>query len=701
MKRVLFNPFVVSLVCCLLFWGMMLLPEYTITTSQGAPTIALNCRLSPTDFKTCLQFSDKYPYVDPGATTWQDIPADYFLSDPGNQFNGEFPRWNPYIGSGYPIKYDGMHVRSSWIESIQRWDKSDSGRDLAVFLRFLMFISGTVLSLYFLGLRGQFLYWGGAIAAVARYLCFYVDITFLDLDLAAPWLFALTFAIKNNIQRRYVYLVAIFLGLHLGTQGFVQSHVSFALVTLLVGSYGLRFVENKRLHISAYATMILTWSVLALPRFVSFIPILNSLFSNRNANTNVVCHGAMGFGWDRFLTDLIRYGSLADLSYIGPIGAFSLIVLMCFRSTMVRYLAGLLLIFLAWHILGLPSAVCQVPILSHVFFGRHHTAFLDALVAITVVISFAELCRQNIFQIQTKRTAYWLVILISILPFFHREFFNAKTYRESVRVPFAEYPSQIPESSPLPPVQVLSQTQDRRHFSPDRVFFPNWSAVFRIMDTRALYALYPIKFYQFATGLYDGWYGELRINGKIHADRFIGPRDFNDGFHPDLQRFLILSRVSLFSFYSGHSYFPASGPYSQCRQLGQDHLFETFLCDQIGGVGYFPKEIQIYDNEEKIFDVLRQKELNDLIDFAAIKSNQPLTAAKGQVLEISRQGHYLRYKLTVHQGGVFIVADNVFPGWKAKVNGTSTEILEANISSKAIKVPPGEVVIEIKFEGEI
>ncbi|GIL18203.1 MAG: hypothetical protein BroJett040_19540 [Oligoflexia bacterium] len=655
----------------------MLLPQYTITTAQWAATIAFDCRLSPTDYKTCLHFYDKYPFVDPGAATWQDIPSDYFLSDLNNQFQGEFPRWNPYIGSGYPIKYDGMHVQYSWVENIQRLDKSDSGRDLAVFLRFLMFISGIVLSLYFLNVGGSFLYWGGATAAVARYLCYYVDITFLDLDLAAPWLFALTFAVKNNIQRRYVYLVAIGLGLHLGTQGFVQSHVSFSVVTLLVGGYGLAFVNNKRLYIKAYAAMIITWSVLALPRLISFIPILDSLFSNRSANTEVLCHGAMGFGWNRFLTDLLRYGSLGDLSYIGPIGAFLLIAFMCFRSEVVRYLAGLLLIFLAWHILGFPSAVCQVPILSHVFFGRHHTAFLDALVVITVVISFSELYRQNLFQIQKKRLVYWLVVLVSILPFFHREFFNAKTYRESVRVPFAEYPSQIPESSPLSFVQVLSQTQDRRHFSPDRVFFPNWSAVFRIMDTRVLYALYPMKFYQLATGLYDGWYGELRINGKTQADRFIGPNDFRDGFHPDLQRLLILSRVSLFSFNSDKSYFPVSGPYSKCRQLGKDQLFETFLCDQISGVGYFPKEIQIYDSDEKIFNVLRQKELNDLIDFAAIKSNEPLKEAKGQVIEVLRQGHYLRYKLTVHQGGVFIIADNIFPGWKAKVNGAPAQILEA------------------------
>lgn len=46
---------------------------------------------------------------------------------------------------------------------------------------------------------------------------------------------------------------------------------------------------------------------------------------------------------------------------------------------------------------------------------------------------------------------------------------------------------------------------------------------------------------------------------------------------------------------------------------------------------------------------------------------------------------------------ILVIADTLYPGWQAKVNGVRTKILNANISQRAVIVPEGENLIEMEY----
>ena len=45
-----------------------------------------------------------------------------------------------------------------------------------------------------------------------------------------------------------------------------------------------------------------------------------------------------------------------------------------------------------------------------------------------------------------------------------------------------------------------------------------------------------------------------------------------------------------------------------------------------------------------------------------------------------------------------VISDSFYPGWKAKIDGQDTEILAANINSRAITSPKGNHTIEMTFQ---
>lgn len=696
-------PLLISFVSTLLIWGGALSPNLTLTSAQLAPSVSFKCRINPKTFK-CFSPYQGYSGADSGATTWQDITADYFFSNKTNWPNGEFPRWNPYIGTGYPIEYDGMHTHWSWFENITRAFPSDNGRDTLTLTRIFLFVLGVVVCLHFLGATPGFLFLGGILAALARYLCIYLDITFFDIDLMAPWALAVIIGIQSKQSKYVIYLISLLLGLHVGTQGFLQSHVAFVISLVVLYILGFLFRSNLRIIFISAILFFIPYTILALPRLLSFIPVLSSFVSSRNSQ---VCLATSGIGLTELWRGALSFKRLNWWGYVAPLGTFLLILSGILKKEN-RFILSIFFFFSIWFIFGLPSFICQFPLISGVRYIRHIQSFVDSLVVICTVLGLQYIWKNT--RINQKKwikiTTRFILIIIGIVPLLHNEFFNDMISRGRAQRALPAFAATIPESSPLAAVQNLSQNQDRRHFSPDRVLFPNWSGVFKIMDIRLLYALFPKSFYTLHANLFNDWEHDSSMG--LVPDRFIGPANIENGFAEGLQKILLLDRVSLFSFHSGKSYFPKSGPYSKCNHLGKDEVFESYICPEISGVGYFPSQIRIVQDDNEAIEKIKNTTLADLKNTAWIEIpkniknnrldlNQSL-AASGNIVSHFRSGHLLEYRLLIRSSGYFVIADTYFPGWKAYVNGKNIPILKANIASKAVILPAGNIDLKLIFE---
>ena len=110
----------------------------------------------------------------------------------------------------------------------------------------------------------------------------------------------------------------------------------------------------------------------------------------------------------------------------------------------------------------------------------------------------------------------------------------------------APLPSTIDASTPLGQVQKRSQDEDRRHYSPARFLYPNWSAALGILDVRSLNALYPLGYYLLNAGLSSYW--ESDPQHGIKPDRFTETAAPALAVSVEFQRVLAVNRVSLFTF---------------------------------------------------------------------------------------------------------------------------------------------------------
>ena len=59
---------------------------------------------------------------------------------------------------------------------------------------------------------------------------------------------------------------------------------------------------------------------------------------------------------------------------------------------------------------------------------------------------------------------------------------------------------------------------------------------------------------------------------------------------------------------------------------------------------------------------------------------------------------YVALDVSSDKSGILVLSDTYYPGWKAKVDGKETEIIRANINSRAVVVPAGDHKVEFSYE---
>ena len=741
-----------ALVTTLLLWGRFLLPSITINPEAQLVGIHPRCRVG-TERLTCqARFSGRL-FEDPLSPAAVNCPADYFFRHALDR-GEDRPLWNPYVGSGYPIALDGHNARLS----IPQWWLShfpgDQTRDILVFVRFFLWTFAIVWAVALHG-GGVLLLWLVALAAtMAPYGAKYVDIAFLDVDLLSPWfLLILLGLVRGTLSLRWALALAAGLGLLVGSLAFQQAQI---VLVIAMGVLTLLAAPATRGRSLMLAAALAVGVSLVLP---SWLPLLHNLDEFVSSRT-VQCISRNGAGGSELLVSTTLAG-LALLPFVPrrlwyfPVALALLLVWMAaglpqitcnlplvsslrfsrhlqphiqmlfvFTTAIAIYELGQrlprsrwpLLVYSLVYILSL-GVLCARPFIPDAIDEpKIRATFFCVLAGAVLGVLALVLTRQQRPRAQVAgRTVFVLGLALLVFPpyaFGTSNFFGLSNFFPMITgqmdsVQIAPLPSTIDASTPLGQVQKRSQDEDRRHYSPDRFLYPNWSAALGVLDVRSLNAFFPVGYYLLNGGLFPYW--ESDPAHGIKPDRFTQTATPALAMSVEFQRVLAVNRVSLFTFAIGRARFalpPSPYEASQCQLLGKDQAqgSESYVCPQIGGVGFFPEVVTFThsDSGRQAVDTLRHMSPSDLARTALLGPEiDPAAPAAGpgagRVVRVQRTANDLIYTLDVDRAGLFVVADTYFRGWSATVNGNPASISRANMAFKAVLVPKGRVELKLHF----
>lgn len=672
------------------------------------------------------------------------MAADYFFEAEERSGRGR-PGWNPYIGSGQPIVFDGINPATSPTRWLSRRMPGDSGRDVLVFVRMFFWTWGTTLAAALGGVSGGTLLVVAVAATVAPYPASLVDIIFLDVDLLAPWVLVLALAMVRSFPLWAALALATLFGVLVGALGFLQAQFVMASVAGLYALLAARATHGR----TVLAGLAMALGLIALlPAHWPLISNLPHLASMRD----VQCMADFGPGVSRVLTEFLHpvLGHGRNFDFISPVGA--LLILATYRSWRFQFPLVALAVMLYFAIQGFPHWICEMPGISGIRWWRHlrphiHVAFLFGVAAALEVTANSPVHRRRaIVALAALGTGViaaaaepewtgvlWAMVgcgvglavcgglitaapgelrgarrgsfvvglgLLALAPFLLLNGYLPTMIRSGPAPEVPPLSASLSDKSPIGRVQAISRREDRRHYAASDVLHPNWPGALGILDLRVLGALYARPGHELNSGLFDGWVG------SEYPDRFVRPAEESRTKEADFQKILILNRVSLLTFLDDRILLADEpSPYSVdgCQSLGTKEHVVSYYCPGVGPIGYFPAEVRRADSTAEAIAVLDAMSPAELLGSVVVSPGYTSTPddgvrpAVGHVLSFERGGDDLSYRLEIERAGLFVIADNDFPGWTATVNGHPTPILRANAAFKALHVPEGLVDLRLHF----
>jgi len=641
------RAFVLALAATLLVWGRFLSGGVTLSPEAQVPSVHFGCRVAGPRLD-CAKPGIAVQIADAGAPAWQEMPVDYLLRRA--RLDGQpRPRWNPWVGSGYPLALDGINASTSPTRWFLSWFPGDQGRDVLVFARFLAWTFGIVLAAGLFGAGTAALAVAAFAATLAPYPATLVDMVFLDLDLLGPWFLVALLALMTGRVRLGVAVAgAAALGLTMGALGFLQAQLVLCVVIALVAAAAAPSTRGRSLLLAAAAG---AGALAFAPSWLPTIRNLDQFVSSRDTQ----CLIDKGAGVSAFLARLLTPGQ--GQLYEG-LATLSGLVLLPFVPRGLRFAVVAFVAIVAWTTFGLPSAMCAVPLVSGARFTRHlvpHAqmlflvlvtaaaqgvaeragrrvplALLGATTAITAAIALlgkppgAERLLALSGLAVGLGAAGWAVrrawtspraeqirqgavaaglVLAAVSPFLLGAMFTPYLIDGSAGAPeVAPLPERIDPTTPLGAVHELAHQEDRRHYATATApgswratLYPNWSAALEIPSLLYLGPLYPAWYHELNATLYGEWPRDPQH--VIVPDRFV-PVSSGEAMSVPFQRVLAVHRVSLLTFPVGSVRFGEVGsPYaeSRCRFLSRSfqQFLESWVCPSVGGIGWFPRSIGV------------------------------------------------------------------------------------------------------------
>jgi len=697
----LIQGFLISIFACLVSMGAILSDQFTLSPLFYQSSLHdLNrreCQPTGKDW-TCTNIGVYSGNLyDSGAVNWVDIPISYYRNKVGNAL------WDPYIGSGYPLAFDGHNRTITPSRIFLKNFPNQQGKDFWIFFRFVVFCWGFVTLFQIAG----FAFWtqilGAVLATLLPYPAFYIDIVFMDTDMMAPWIIVWFMFANRKFDKWLFIALSALLGVWIGIQSFVQAQVVFGLV---IGLYFLTLMitaKERKIPFIGFTLFCIGYFAFLLPDSLHyFINLDHLLIGARNPGT---CFANNGLAPLNLLKDSVQgfYKSPEAFTLFSLTG-ICLVWLNLIRNKKYLILNLIFLILLIGNINGLPHFICNFNVFSGIRIFRHLTAHTQSL--------FYFLLCSACVQVKIRKKLYQVVFilfgLLSIMTFVKRGTVNEKIFSGTLGKEY-EFTTTIPDSHPFRHIQLLSQNEDRRHIAFDERLFPNWPTAFEILDLRFNLSFQVKYSHLLYTSLFNSWKNDSGI--PTIPDRFTTPTANIEFITPELEKLLILTRTSLLSFSSKTNWLPKSGLYSKdtCIPIANDGITQSWVCSKIGGVGFFPTRVEIADDDDQIINLMQHSNPTDLIDKAWILNSEikgtiieqsPVTGALGSIKAVERKGDDLVYTLDIRQPGFFIIADTWFPGWSASLDGEKVKIFRASIAWKGIYIPKIGQGLKLKLHFE-
>jgi hypothetical protein len=621
------RPFVVALAATLLIWGIFLLSSVTLSAESQVAGIQPLCRAGTSRLK-CLANVGPRLMDDGGSPGWVNVPAEYFFRRARIHGEGR-PEWNPYVGSGFPVALDGHNSAFSPTHWFLTHFPGDQAHDVVAFVRFFLWTFAIVWAVALVGASTPLLAGVAAAAVLAPYGAVHVDIVFLDVDLLSPWfvLILVAFA-QGRLSFRTSARLSGALGVLIGSMAFQQAQL---VLCFAMGVLALAAAPRTRGRSLLLAACLGAGVLAVIPAWLPLLRNLTQFVSSRDAQCVAESGTDIGVFWERLMHPSFHHvfvpapapPQMATLVGTG---------LLLFVPRQWWFFMAALVVLGVWVLMGLPKAVCPIPLLSGLRFCRHLVPHFQMLFLFTIGIAIPVLSRR------LGRKWPWIVFVaacavavvlanhaplspnqpwavsccfagaglgvlaacphslpgrvrravqrgafelgLALFAFTPHLFASPVTMQllqppadasnaEALPTEVAPLPTEIDPSTPLGQVQRLSQKQDRRHYSPSGYLHPNWSAAIGVLDLLSVAALYPIGYHELNAALFADW--ERDPNHALNPDRFT-PVPLPYAMTTEFQRVMAVHRVSLLTFDLGGAAFAAPpSPYqaSKCRLLGK------------------------------------------------------------------------------------------------------------------------------------
>ena len=744
MKETFIRPLLISLALCLLAWGQILLPSYTLSSEASLSAFLPECRVGGEKLD-CINSKlrdigshDYSPYS-------VELPANYYFARESHSLlPWRLPKWNPYIGSGFPQVLDGHNPYYSPIQLALKFWPGDTSRDFLIFFRIWYWTFGILLIVSQFSDRKSVLWSTGLIAALAPYHSNYIDISFLDADLLAPFFPALVVLFqKGRLPTRWALFFTFVLGVLAGSMSFIQAQVVFCLSVFCYSIFFAPATQGKSILLAGSTScgFLILWP--------AWSPIVTNFGEFLSARDFYECHATLGLSLDKLLRNIIFIptGSTdGRYTFLTLPGLF--LALSIFKKRMAWIFVVGLVFFGGLVLWGVPSSLCSSEWIRGVAFARHSVPHATTAFLVLIGISLSNLLETEskykvlfisvtcliisylISSSSEPNIIFWCFSILGTFLLASRYLFfgNAAKYREIVTASSlvmaiaptfwfsnkylflrvqqpnprqeSSLPQQLDPTSPIGLIQQYSKLEDRRHHSPQQILDGNWSGAFGILDLKINMPLYPRAYWALNSQLFGNWSGKGLV---IYPNMFLRPETKESYFSEEFQRLMLIHRISLISFNSNEIQLNPSSesPYSEenCDLLARNSYYSSYVCRQVGGVGFFPKKVVQVKDQEAVLSYLKTASIAETNGLAVIYSKHPAhrVAAKGTILSMARNGDELTYDLQIEKEGIFVVADTYTKDWRAWVNEIPSEIFVANYTFKGVNVPKGLVRLRFKY----
>lgn len=212
----------------------------------------------------------------------------------------------------------------------------------------------------------------------------------------------------------------------------------------------------------------------------------------------------------------------------------------------------------------------------------------------------------------------------------------------------------------------------------DEMILQDTTMNYRVMDFQRFYSPEP-SYYHKAIGGYHA--GKLARYQDL-IDRHLG--HFFDGTGPQEADFNVLNMLNARYFVLDNG---------QAPQLNPDALGNGWFVDRVKYVGDADSEMEALSHINPGTEAVATK------NFEALLGPGQAVSPGDTIIETTYAPNQLTYKVRSKNGGVAVFSEIYFPwGWEATIDGKPAQLARVDYVLRALKVPAGEHVVQMKFE---